>query len=127
MALTNADQVNSSIPVTIQSSQPLLSQLQVIDELATNILKQVPAPIDTVMVEQKYPVMYEQSMNTVIIQEIIRYNRLLRVISSSLRDLQKALKGLVVMSQQLEDMSNSLFNNQVPTMWAAKVSSRQHV
>ncbi len=49
-----------------------------------------------------------------------RYNRLLAVIKSSLTDLLKALKGLVVMSQQLEDVANSLFINHVPQMWAAK-------
>lgn len=40
------------------------------------------------------------------------------VIHKTLQDLLKALKGLVVMSQELEDMSNSLFNNQVPNIWA---------
>lgn len=34
----------------------------------------------------------------------------------------KALKGLVVMSQQLEEMSISLFNNQVPNLWAKSVT-----
>ena len=43
------------------------------------------------------------------------------MIIKSLRDLLKALKGLVVMSQQLEEMANSIFVNQVPTMWAGKV------
>ena len=38
-----------------------------------------------------------------------------------LQDLLKALKGLVVMSEQLEMMSNSLFINQVPDIWAGKV------
>ena len=50
-----------------------------------------------------------------------RYNRLLKVIINSLRDLLKALKGLVVMSQQLEEMANSIFINQVPSLWAGKV------
>ncbi len=49
-----------------------------------------------------------------------RYNRLLGVLKTSLNDLLKALKGLVVLSQQLEEMANSIFNNQVPTMWASK-------
>ncbi len=53
---------------------------------------------------------------------MIRYNRLLSVIHSSLKDLKKALKGLVVMSQSLETMFNSLYNNLVPEMWAAKVT-----
>lgn len=64
--------------------------------------------------------MYRESLNTVLIQEAIRYNRLLKVIRTSLRDLQKALKGLVVMSEALEKMSLSLFSNIVPDMWASK-------
>ena len=50
-----------------------------------------------------------------------RYNRLLDTIHKSLQDLLKALKGLVVMSQELENMANSLYNNMVPSMWASKV------
>jgi len=52
---------------------------------------------------------------------LYRYNRLLNDIIKSLRDILKALKGLVVMSQQLEEMANSIFINQVPTLWAGKV------
>lgn len=49
-----------------------------------------------------------------------RYNRLLQVITQTLRDLLKALKGLVVMSLQLELMAASLYNNTVPELWNAK-------
>lgn len=51
-----------------------------------------------------------------------RYNNLLAVISKSLSDIVKALKGLVVMSSELELMANSLFKNMVPDMWKAKAS-----
>lgn len=64
--------------------------------------------------------MYEESMNTVLVQEVARYNALLHAIHRSLHDLLKALKGLVVMSEQLEMMSNSIFINSVPDMWANK-------
>lgn len=64
--------------------------------------------------------MYEESLNTVIVQEAIRYNRLLKIILGSLRDLLKALKGLVVMSEALEKMASSLFSNIVPAMWSGK-------
>ena len=53
-------------------------------------------------------------------QEVIRFNRLLEVMHSSLQDVLKALKGLVVMSEELERLSSSLFNNTVPDMWSAK-------
>lgn len=51
-----------------------------------------------------------------------RYNRLLETVHNSLQALLKALKGLVVMSQELENMANSLFINSVPSMWAGKVT-----
>lgn len=46
-----------------------------------------------------------------------RFNRLLRVIHSSLKDLQLAIKGLVVMSDQLEEVYTSFLNNQVSTFF----------
>jgi len=36
----------------------------------------------------------------------------------TLVDVKKALKGLVVMSEDLEKLSNNLYDNQVPHMWA---------
>ncbi len=97
------------------------SREEIMEKSAKDILAKVPLPTNINEVMQKYPVLYEQSMNTVLIQEIIRYNRLLNVIHRTLQDLLKALKGLVVMSQELEDMSNSLYNNQVPNLWSKAV------
>ena len=45
---------------------------QVMEETANEILKQIPHLVDLEDVTAKYPVLYEQSMNTVLIQEIIR-------------------------------------------------------
>ena len=51
----------------------------------------------------------------------IRYNRLLNTIHASLQELLKAMKGLVVLSQALEEMSKSLYNNTVPIIWSKVV------
>lgn len=59
-------------------------------------------------------------MNTVLVQEVLRYNRLLEVMIESLINVKKALKGLVVMSEDLEKVANSLYDNQVPKLWAEK-------
>uniref|UniRef100_A0A8D2LID0 Dynein axonemal heavy chain 1 n=1 Tax=Varanus komodoensis TaxID=61221 RepID=A0A8D2LID0_VARKO len=96
------------------------SREEIVEETSRDILEKVPHPINLREVMLKYPVLYEESMNTVLAQEVIRYNRLLETIAGSLKDLLKALKGLVVMSSQLELMSNSLYNNLVPEMWNSK-------
>jgi hypothetical protein len=53
-------------------------------------------------------------------QECLRYNRLIAVMASSLSSVQKALKGLVVMSTELDEMGTSLFNQKVPAMWEVR-------
>lgn len=63
---------------------------------------------------KQYPTTYAESMNTVLIQECIRYNGVLEVMKSSLFLLKKALKGIIVMSEDLEDIANALYSNQIP-------------
>ena len=67
-----------------------------------------------------YPISYDESQNTVLQQECMRYNKLLGQMTSTLKDVRKALKGLVVMSWELDGLANSLYNNQVPAMWESK-------
>ncbi|KAJ3057927.1 Dynein heavy chain 6, axonemal, partial [Podochytrium sp. JEL0797] len=59
------------------------------------------------------------SLSTVLMQESARFNKLLKVVSSSLSNLIKAVKGLVVMSAELDLVYTSLLNNEVPKAWAA--------
>lgn len=46
--------------------------------------------------------------------------RLSKVVRSSLINTQKALRGQVVMSAELENVFHSLLVGKVPAMWAAK-------
>jgi len=41
---------------------------------------------------------------------VVKYNRLLDIMASSLIDIQKALKGRIVMTDDLEKMSNSFYD-----------------
>jgi dynein heavy chain len=59
-------------------------------------------------------------MNTVLTQELFRYNKLIAVVNSSLKDIEKALKGLILMSKELEECTISLQNNKIPAMWLSK-------
>lgn len=90
-----------------------MSQDNIIEASCLEIQASCPNVFDMVHVLQEYPTKYEESMNTVLTQECIRYNGLLSIMRISLQQLLKALKGLVVISNDLEMLKTSIFNNQV--------------
>ncbi|XP_033102995.1 dynein heavy chain 12, axonemal-like isoform X1 [Anneissia japonica] len=91
---------------------------EVLSEIAKDILSKLPANYDLELAQKKFPVVYEESMNTVLVQEMERFNKLMSVIRVSLQNLQKAIKGLVVMSADLEALAGNLLIGKVPEMWA---------
>ncbi|XP_037670654.1 dynein heavy chain 3, axonemal isoform X2 [Choloepus didactylus] len=103
-----------------QSAGSGKSSQEAVEELAQDILSKLPNDFDLEMVEKLYPVIYEESMNTVLRQELIRFNRLTKVVRRSLINLGRAIKGQVLMSSELEDVFNSMLVGKVPAMWAAK-------
>jgi len=56
-------------------------------------------------------------MNTVLQQELIRFNKLLNTVRTSLVNMGKAIDGLLVMSSDLEEVFNCVFDNKVPEIW----------
>ncbi|PNJ39368.1 DNAH14 isoform 1 [Pongo abelii] len=54
---------------------------------------------------------------TFLKQEIKRFDKLLFVIHKSLKDLQLAIKGEIILTQELEEIFNSFLNMRVPTLW----------
>ena len=70
----------------------------IIKEKCTEYLEKLPKLFDVEAAAKKLPLKYEECMNTVLQQELIRYNRMMYVILTSLKNLQKAIDGLVSMT-----------------------------
>lgn len=121
---TTAIKESAAMFETLLSLQPRTSAAggnsreSTIANLARDIEAQIPSNFDIESARRAYPVAYAESMNTVLVQELVRFNKLLTVVKRSLSDLQKAVKGEVVMSTELESMGDSMFNGQVPRQWS---------
>merc|ERR1711988_260784 len=88
-----------------------------IGDSAAHIEADLPLLYNIPAIQMQYPVRYDESMNTVLVQELQKFNRLLVIVTKTLKDIQLALKGLVVMSGELEQMGSEMFQQVVPSMW----------
>ena len=125
VTITCAMKDSATLLSTILSMQPQtggtggVTREEKISRLAADILASLPAQFNVQAVQRKYPVSYSESMNVVLVQELIRFNKLTARVKQSLVDVQRALAGSVVMNQELEQVASALYDNIVPAYWAA--------
>lgn len=85
-------------------------------ELLSDVQGKIPALMDF----ERTRSLFQDNLspiNVVLLQEIQRYNALLETITSSLMELEKGIRGLVVMSPSLEETFNCIYEARVPPLW----------
>uniref|UniRef100_A0A8C4HQX9 AAA+ ATPase domain-containing protein n=1 Tax=Dicentrarchus labrax TaxID=13489 RepID=A0A8C4HQX9_DICLA len=116
--------INTILDVNPRSSacHGAKSNDDIVCELAESILSKLSERLDMDEAVETLFVRDENnrlnSLTTVLGQETDRFNNLLRVLRLSLITLQKAIAGLVVMSEEMDRIYTSFLNNQVPTHWS---------
>lgn len=71
-----------------------------LDRICEDIEMNLPGDlIDLEPVMEAFPIRRENSMNTVLIHEIMRFNRLLETILATLKDLHAAQLGEILMTE----------------------------
>ena len=119
----NEAEDNCAIIVSLQprvSSGGGLTREDVMAATAKEMEKKLPAMWDLEAVSMQFPTTYSECLNTTLVQETTRFNALLKVMHRTLYLFQLALKGLVVLSAELEAMGNALFDMRVPDPWVGK-------
>jgi len=86
--------------------------------IVDDICGRLPADLDEERVAHEYPPLYAAPMNVVLVQETDRFNMLLGAVRSSMKDLAKALKGSIVMSDELDEAYNALTSGRLPKLWS---------
>jgi dynein heavy chain len=90
-------------------------------ETVANLSKSLPEALDAstghsdLFIKVEYDLI--PSLSTVLLQEIEKFNRLTSAIKRSLIDIQRAINGEVVMSEELDNMYMAILNSQVPNNW----------
>ena len=82
--------------------------------LIADVLARAPKSFNVDAIAERYPTRHDECLNTVLVQELLRYNRLLNVLRSTMGSLQDAVQGLAVMTGPLETMQAALQQNRVP-------------
>jgi dynein heavy chain len=105
---------------TSSSSGSFSKSEKLVIEIANDILARLPPQFDIEAASLKYPTSYHQSMNTVLVQEMGRFNNLLATIRSSLEIVIKAIKGFISITPDIEDVVNSMVIGRIPALWSKK-------
>ena len=84
-----------------------------------SILSTFPEKFNIEEVHKRYPTQKEESMNTVLLQELTRFNKLIQKVKSTLMDLKDAINGQIVTSFELESAMNMMQVGKVPSDWVA--------
>ncbi|XP_053613118.1 dynein axonemal heavy chain 2 isoform X1 [Plodia interpunctella] len=90
---------------------------QKVDELALEMMQKLPNQIDVETTEKMMGPEIVMPMCVSLLQEIGYFNVLIGGIVAGLKELRRAIEGLVVMSEILEDMYTCIFEGRVPTFW----------
>ena len=93
------------------------SREEVVLDLISTLSDTIPKPFDLRQVKAKYGEAERAPLTIVLLQEMERYNALLYHIHSSMADLVKGIKGLALISPELERMFDSLYHSTVPQSW----------
>ncbi|KAJ9583316.1 hypothetical protein L9F63_022333, partial [Diploptera punctata] len=92
-----------------------VSRDQFIDGIAKDILRTFPQLYNVPALRRRFH-MDVDPVKVVLLQEVERFNKLLKSMEKNLQTL-RALVGEVGMDSMLENVANSLFNGQLPAIW----------
>jgi len=67
-------------------------------------------------VRKLLPILHEESLNSVLHQELMRYNNLMDIVSNSMSNLIAAINGDSVMTAELEVILQNVYDNKTPAM-----------
>ncbi|KAF7401616.1 hypothetical protein HZH68_007436 [Vespula germanica] len=105
-----------SLQVQAISSEEETDKEEKVIQLTIDIASKIPRNIDYETID-KLIGPTKKPLDVVLLQEISRYNVLLTKTRNSLDELQRGIRGLVLMSSDLEEIFTCIYEGRVPSLW----------
>lgn len=83
---------------------------------AKDVIQRLPKKFVIDDVRKLHAIMHEESLNSVLHQELMRYNNLIDVVYNSMKNLIDAINGDAVMTTDLEAVLQNVYDNKTPAM-----------
>ena len=92
-----------------------------IKDIIADILFKLPQKFNTKEVDRKFPLLYEDSINAVLRQEVDQYNALLERVQLDLSTTLATLEGKLSMTPSTEQLCERILNRSVPDSWPTPI------
>ncbi len=116
-AINETNNLFNTILLTVSRSSSNKAGKSIEDEVksrALDILNRIPNLFSVEEVMKLHPIKPLESLNSVLHQELMRYNNVLTTVKVSMKKLIDAINGDAVMTSDIENILNSLYNNKIP-------------
>ncbi|XP_028903273.1 dynein heavy chain 14, axonemal isoform X3 [Ornithorhynchus anatinus] len=116
LVLEIASDVLKQLPLTVEKEELKSGHENMAASTLTNIMS---GPIWTSLLKNAkgYDPLLHSTLLIFLCQEIGRFNHLLSVVHQSLKDLQRALKGEIILTPALDEIYNAIIKSKVPGLW----------
>ena len=100
-----------------ENNEIIVSKYIAIKDKMHKIITELPELLDEDVWRKKFPISYEECLNTLLLKEAQRFNLLLQVIYVSLKNTLKALEGVAHINETLDSIYSDITYGKVPSSW----------
>ena len=102
---------------TEETEEMIANKYTAIKDKMHKIITELPELLNEEEWKRKFPISYEECLNTLLLKESQRFNLLLQVIYVSLKNTLKALEGVAHINPTLESIYSDITFGKVPSSW----------
>lgn len=95
----------------------------ILQKILDGLVPKIPQPIDYFKALERHKPIEKFPLKVVLMQEISRYNQVVRIVTETTEEMGKTLKGQTLITEEIERNLQALIENKVPSPWKSSYYS----